>query len=123
MGDLESATTPFVEHKGKLFIGTRAGIATFYPISNYYFLVDNLTDVIGENPCNSLFSTGDLLIVCGGRKLLYSVDAVRWYRGIADTNCYFAAYGDNHLVLIGYNTTINNALLFASVLVPEPLYL
>lgn len=106
MGNTESVTTDFVEHKGKLYIGNITGIATFYPIGNYYFITSRLSDVIGQNPCKSLETTGGVLLVCGGTKMLYSLDAIRWYRGVSNVACYGLAYFNERVLLACYSQRI-----------------
>ena len=96
---IPGVTTDFIEHKGVLYIGNTSGIAYMDPVGNYWFYTRRLSDVIGQNPCKSLETTGNVLLVCGGTKMLYSIDAIRWYRGISNVACYGLAYFNERVLL------------------------
>lgn len=120
---IPGVTTDFIEHKGVLYIGNTSGIAYMDPVGNYWFYTRRLSDVIGQNPCQSICTIENFLLVCGGTKMLYSIDALRFYRGIISTSCYSMAVGNNRAVICAYNSTLNNSLITTYVYSKEPLYL
>jgi hypothetical protein len=70
-----------------------------------------------------IVSTGTFLVVCGGNKVIFSMDAIRWYRGKSEVSCYAMAYGKDRCVLEGYTSAYNNKLYCALVTSHLPIYL